>query len=119
MLFFQRNSSPLFSITCFSSFSVIYMCKHKNNVDFFFSKCLGGHAISLQIKPCIWVAIPVELFNIGVRVVQMDGCTYGYITTKISQMQRLPNSLKHGALLCAQKLRYKGNLKEFKGGKHK
>ena len=35
---------------------------------FFLSKCL----ISFQIKPCIWVAIPVELFNIGVPVVWMD-----------------------------------------------
>ena len=61
--------------------------------------------ISFQIKPCIWVAIPVELFNIGVPVVRIDGWTYGYVTTKILQMQRLPNSLTHGTLLCAQKLR--------------
>ena len=81
------------------------MDKHKKiMLMFFLSKCLGGHAISFQIKPCIWVVIPVELFNIGVPVVRMDGWTYGYVTTKIAQMQRLPNCLKDSPLLCARKL---------------
>ena len=66
MFFFQRNSSPSFSITRSSSFSVIYVSVNiKNNVEkdpnlFFFvvvffslslSKSPGGHTISFQIKP--------------------------------------------------------------------
>ena len=64
MFFFQRNSSPLFSINRSSSFSVIHVGVNiKNNVDkdptlfFFFSVSLslskspGGHVISFQIKP--------------------------------------------------------------------
>ena len=65
-VFLARNSSPLFSITRFSSFSVIHVSVNiKNNAEkdttllmFFLSKSPGGHVISFQIKP--WVALPVE-----------------------------------------------------------
>ena len=43
----------------------------------------------------------IELFYIGVPVVQTDGRSgsrmYGHVTTKISRMHRLPNFLTHGA----------------------
>ena len=72
MFFFLRNSSPLFSITRSSSFSVIHVSVNiKNNAEkdttlllFFLSKSLGGHVISFQIKP--WVAF-------GLPVVRTDG----------------------------------------------
>ena len=59
MFFFLRNSSPLFSITRSSSFSVIHVSVNiKNNAEkhttlllFFLSKSPGGHVISFQIKP--------------------------------------------------------------------
>ena len=59
MFFVLRNSSPLFSITRSSSFSVIHVSVNiKNNAEkdttlllFFLSKSPGGHAISFQIKP--------------------------------------------------------------------
>ena len=59
MFFFQRNSSPLFSITRSSSFSVIQVSVNiKNNIEkdttlllFFLFKSPRGHAISFQIKP--------------------------------------------------------------------
>ena len=59
MFFFPRNSSPLFSVTRSSSFSVIHVSVNiKNNVEkdttlllFFLSKSPGGHAISYQMKP--------------------------------------------------------------------
>ena len=64
MFFFQRNSSPLFSITRSSSFSVIHLSVNiKINVEkettcfFFLSKNPGGHAIFFR---CIRVAIPVD-----------------------------------------------------------
>ena len=68
MFFFQRNSSPLFSNTRSSSFSVIHLhlgVNIKINVEkdttllFFFSlsKSPGGHAIFFR---CIWVALPVD-----------------------------------------------------------
>ena len=63
MFFFQRNSSPLFSITRPSSSSVIHVSvniKKKKNVEkdtsfllFFLSKSPGGDAISFQIKPSV------------------------------------------------------------------
>ena len=65
MFFFLRNSSPLFSITRSSSFSVIHVSVNiKNNAEkdttlllFFLSKSPGGHVKTLS---CIWVAIPVD-----------------------------------------------------------
>ena len=55
---------------------------------------------------CIWVAIPVELFYIGMPVVRTDGllggrAVYGHVITKFSQMDRLLHFLTHGApLVC-------------------
>ena len=81
MFFFLRNSSPLFSVTRSSSFSVIPVNVNiKNNAErdttlflFFLSKSPGGHVISIQIKP--WVAfgfsyLLIELFYIGMPVVR-------------------------------------------------
>ena len=59
MFIFLRNSSPLFSITRSSFFSVIHVnvnIKNKAERDttlslFFLSKSPGGHVISFQIKP--------------------------------------------------------------------
>ena len=70
MFFFLQNSSPLFSITRPSSFSVIHVSVNiKNNAQkdttlllFFLSKSPGNHVISFQIQTlsCVWVAIPVD-----------------------------------------------------------
>ena len=79
MFFFQRNSSPLFSITRSSSFSVIHVSVNiTNNVEkdttllfFFVSKSPGGRAISFQIKPWAAFGLPyllIDLFYIGVPV---------------------------------------------------
>ena len=83
MFFFLRNSSPLFSITRSSSFSVIHVSVNiKNNAEkdttlllFFLSKSPGNHEISFQIKP--WVAfgllyLLIRLFCIGMPVVWTD-----------------------------------------------
>ena len=78
-----RNSSPLFSITRSSSFSVIHVCVNiKNNAGkdttllFFVSKSPGGHVISFQMKPWVAFGLPyplIELIYIGMPVVQTDG----------------------------------------------
>ena len=84
MFFFLRNSSPLFSITRSSSFSVIHVSVNiKNNAEkdttlllFFLSKSPGGHVISFQIKPWVAFGFPylfIELFYIGIPVVRTDG----------------------------------------------
>ena len=84
MFFFLRNSSPLFSITRFTSFSVIYVSVNlKNNAEkdttlllFFLSKSLGGHVISFQIKPLVAFGLHyllIELFYIGMPVVRTNG----------------------------------------------
>ena len=83
MFFFLRNSSPLFSITCSSSFSVIHVRANiTNNAEkdttfllFVLSKSPGGHVISFQIK--LWVAfgslyLLIKLFYIGMPVVWTD-----------------------------------------------
>ena len=106
-------SSPLFSITRSSSFSVIHVSVNiKNNAVkdttlFFFCKSPGGHVISFQIKP--WVAfgllyLLIELFYIGMPVVRTDGrsvgrSVYGHVITKFSRMGRLPHFLSYGAPL--------------------
>ena len=88
MFFFLRNSSPLFSITRSSSFSVIHVSVNiKNNAEkdttlllFFLSKSPGGHAISFQIKPWVAFWLPyllIELFYIGMPVVRTDGLSGG------------------------------------------
>ena len=84
MFFFLRNSSPLFSITRSSSFSVIHVSVNiKNNAEkdttlllFFLSKSPSGHVISFQIKPWVTFGLPyllIGLFYIGMPVVRTDG----------------------------------------------
>ena len=83
MFFFLRNSSPLFSITRSSSFSVIHVSVNiKNNAEkyttlllFFLSKSPSGHVISFQKKPWVAFGLPyllIELFCIGMPVVRTD-----------------------------------------------
>ena len=91
MFFFLRNSSPLFSITRSSSFSVIHVSVNiKNNAEkdttlllFFLSKSPGGHVISIQIKPWVAFGLPyllIELFYISMPVVRTDGrCTVTWL----------------------------------------
>ena len=52
----------------------------------------------------------IELFNIGMPVVQTDGRAYGHVITKFFRMGRLAHFLTHGAPLRAfraRELRYK------------
>ena len=83
-VFRLRNSSPLFSITRFSSFSVIHVSANiKNDAEkdttlslFFLPKSPDGHVISFQIKPWVAFGLPyllIELFHIGMFVVRTDG----------------------------------------------
>ena len=108
MFFSLRNSSPLFSITRSSSFSVIHVSVNiKNNAEqdttlllLFLSKSPGGHVISFKIKPWVTCGLPyllIELFCIGMPVVRTDGrslarSVYGHVITKFSQ-SRLPHFL--------------------------
>ena len=128
MFFFLRNSSPLFSITRSSSFSVIHVSVNiKNNAEkdttlllFFLSKSPGGHVISFQIKPWVAFGLPyllIELFYIGMPVVPTDGraggrsvcrCTVTWLP-KFSRMGSSPYFFTHGAPLRelrARELRY-------------
>ena len=109
MFFFLRNSSPLFSITRSSSFSLIHVSVSiKNNADkdttlllFFLSKIPDGHVISFQTKP--WVAFGllylwIELFYIGMPVVRTDcrrWSVYGHLITKFYRMGGLPHFLRY------------------------
>ena len=88
MFFFLRNSSPLFSITRSSSFSVIHVSVNiKNNAEkdttlllVLLYKSPGGHEISFQIKPWVAFGLPylfIELFYIGMPVVRTDGQAVG------------------------------------------
>ena len=90
MFFFPRNSSPLFSITCSSSFSVIHACVNTLNIKsnaekdttlvFFLSKSPGGHVIPFQIKPRVAFGLPyllTELFYTGMPMVRTDGRSLG------------------------------------------
>ena len=114
MFFFLRNSSPLFSITRSSSFSVIHVSVNiKNNAEkdttlllFFLSKSKGYHVISFQKKPWVAFGLPyllIDLFYIGMPVVQTDGhsltrSVYGHVITKFWGMGRLPHIfLSYGA----------------------
>ena len=66
MFFFQRNSSPYFSITSFSFFPVTHLSVDiKNNVEKTrpLSKSPGGHAISCQIKPWVAFRLPACWLN--------------------------------------------------------
>ena len=79
MFFSLQNSSPLFSITRSSSFSVIHVSVNiKNNAEkdttlllFFLSKSPGGHVISFQIK--LWVAMPVDWVMLHWYACSADG----------------------------------------------
>ena len=91
MVFFLRNSSPLFSITRPSSFSVIHVSVNiKNNAVkdttlllFFLAKSPGGHVISFQIKP--WVAF-------GLPACGADGRSGGLAVSRCT-VTWLPNFL--------------------------
>ena len=74
------------SLTLVLSFSVIHVSVNiKNNIEkdttlllFFLSKSLGSHAISFQTEPWVTFWLPyllIELFYIGMPVVQTDGST--------------------------------------------
>ena len=78
------SSSPLFSITHSSSFSIVHVSVNiKNNAEkdttlllFFLSKSKGYHVISFQKKPWVAFGLPyllIDLFYIGMPVVQTDG----------------------------------------------
>ena len=102
-VFFLRDSSPLFSITRSSSFSVIpfrvNIKRHDFVVAFFFLKVRAAVWWFLPaIKP--WVVfgslhLLIELFYIGMPVVLMDGrapvgrSVYGHVITKFSRLGRL------------------------------
>ena len=64
MFFFLRNSSPLFSITRSSSFSVIYVSANiRNNAGKDTTLLLSGRPCDFlpnKTLSCIWVAIPVD-----------------------------------------------------------
>ena len=100
MFFSLRNSSPLFSITRSSSFSVIRVSVNiKNNAEkdttlllFFLSKSPGAHVISSQIKPWVAFGLPyllIELLYIGMPVVRTDVRAVGRCT-----VTWLPNFLR-------------------------
>ena len=99
MFFFLRNSSPLFSITRSSSFSVIHVSVNiKNNAEkdttlllFFLSKSPRGHVISFQHDD--WVILHWYACGVDGRSV------YGHVITKFSRMGRLPHFLSYGAAL--------------------
>ena len=113
MFFFLRNSSPLFSVTRSSSFSVVHVSVNiKNNAEkdtnlllLFLSNSPGGHVISFQIKPWVAFGLPfllIELFYIGMPVVPTDGraggrSVYGHVISKFSRMGRLSHFLSYGA----------------------
>ena len=110
MFFFLRNSSPLFSITRSSSFSVIHVSVNiKNNAEkdttlllFFLSKSPGSPVISVQIKPWVAFGLPYLLIELFTLVCLWCGRTvarsvYGHVITKFSRMGRLPHFLSYGA----------------------
>ena len=113
MFFFLQNSSLLFSITRSSSFSVIHVSVNiKNNVEkdttlllFFLSKSPGGHVISFQIKPWVAFGLPyllIELFYIGMPVVQTDGrCTATWLPHFLSYGAPPTHGASRGALLLS------------------
>ena len=96
--FFQRNSSPLFSITRSSSLSVIHASVNiKNNVEKDTTLLFFSLSKSLGDLSCIWVAIPANWV-----ILYWCACgANGHVTTEISQMHRLPNFLTYGAPLRA------------------
>ena len=118
MFFFLRNSSPLFSITRSSSFSVIYVSVNiKNSAEKDTTMLLYGWPCDfLPIKPWVAFGLPylfIELFHIGMPVVwTVARSMYGHVITKFSGMGRLPHFLSYGtppmrALSARVELRYK------------
>ena len=121
MFFSLQNSSPLFSITRSSSFSVIYVSVNiKNDAEkdttlllFFLSKSPGGHVISFQIKPWVAFGLPyllIELFYIGMSVARTDGrslarSVYGHSDYQIDYYISLAMGLKRRACSSAINLR--------------
>ena len=107
IFFFLRNSSPLFSITRSSSFSVIqpYLCKHqkitpkKTRTVFVFSFLKSWRPCDfLPTLSCIWVAKPVEWVILHWYACGADGrSVYGHVITKFSPMGRLPHFHSYGA----------------------
>ena len=103
MFFFLRNSSPLFSITRSSSFSVIYVSVNiKNSAEKDTTLLLYGWPCDfLPIKPWVAFGLPylfIELFHIGMPVVRtVARSMYGHVITKFSGMGRLPHFLSCGA----------------------
>ena len=109
-VFLLWNSSPLFSITRSSSFSVISyprLCKHKKwrrkrhdfAVVFSFEKS-GPSCDFLPNKTlsCIWVAVPVDWVILHWYGCGADGrSVYGHVITKCSWLGRLPHFLSYGA----------------------
>ena len=108
IFFFLRNSSPLFSITRSSSFSVIHASVNtKNNAE-------NDRTLLLSGRPCdflpnktlsrIWVAIPVDWVILHWYACSADRrslarSVYGHVITKCSRMHRLPHFLSYGAPL--------------------
>ena len=133
MFFFQRNSSPLFSITRSSSFSVIHVSINiKNNVEkdttllfFSLSKSPRGHPISFQINVELHLGCHTCWLSYFILVCLWCGRTGGRVDLRsrdyqISQMHRLPNFLTHGATLRAPRARESSTiiLQNTKGDKN-
>ena len=106
MFFFLRNSSPLFSITRSSSFSVIYVSANiRNNAGKDTTLLLSGRPCDFlpnKTLSCIWVAIPVDWVILHWYTCGADGRSlarsmYGHVITKFSGMGRLPHFLSCGA----------------------
>ena len=114
MFIFLRNSSPLFSITRSSFFSVIHVnvnIKNKAERDttlslFFLSKSPGGHVISFQIKPWVVFGLPylswviLHWYACGADGRSLARSVYGHVITKFSRRGRLPRFLSYGAPKC-------------------
>ena len=105
MFFFLRNSSPFFSITRSSSFSVKkYRRKRHDFVVVFSFKKSGRPRDFLPNKTlsCIWVVIPVDWvilywYPCGADGRSLSRSVYGHMITKFSAMGRLPHFLSYGA----------------------
>ena len=118
---YEKNSSPLFSITRSSSFSVMHVSVNiQNNVEkdttlwlFVFSSPELRAAIQFSSAAFGLPYLLIELFYIGVPVVRTVGRTYGHGTSKISRMHRLPNFLTHGAPLRAHRARESSSKKKL------
>ena len=115
MFFFQRNLSPLFSVTRSSSFTVIHVSVNiKNNVEkyttllfFSLSKSPGGHSMSFQINLELHLGCHTCWLSYFILVCLSCRRTGGRVDLRsrdyqISWMHRLPNFHTHGAPLRAR-----------------